>query len=172
VPMDPLWHVKDQLRTRVVLGILIFSLTMALYHLYYRRPGARALAMDLEPAVLDAPATPVVREAIEHYTPLSLKVADRILLVEPSQIDWVEADKDYVLVHCGPVAHRVRQSITAFESRLPPATHIRVSRSAIVNLQSVKEIQPWFRGDLVLILKSGARVTTGAKYRARITSRL
>jgi hypothetical protein len=84
----------------------------------------------------------------------------------------IEADGDYVIAHAGTANHRVRQTITAMEARLPSEQLIRVSRSAIVNIGAVAEIQPWFRGNFVILLRSGARVTTGARYRDRIARRL
>ena len=163
VPMDPMWHLRDQLRTRMVVGILVFGLTAAIYQVRSRAAAQHSPAGSVEP-VERAPAT-----LAESPAMLSLKVGYRIYLVDPSQVDWVEADRDYVIVHCGSVTHRVRESISALEARLPAHSHVRVSRSAIVNLQAVREIQPWFRGDLAILLKDGARVTTGAKYRERLT---
>lgn len=162
VPMDPMWHLRDQLRTRMVVGILVFALTAAVYQLRIRRAVQEMPAAPIE-AAADAPATIAESTAL-----LSLKVGYRIYLVDPMTIDRVEADRDYVMVHCGPVTHRVRESISAIEARLPAHSHVRVSRSAIVNLQSVREIQPWFRGDLAILLKDGTQVTTGAKYRERL----
>ena len=163
IPMDPMWHLRDQLRTRMVVGILVFGLTAAVYRLRMRTPAERLPAGSVESAE-SAPAVLAETPAM-----VSLKVGYRIYLVDPSQIDWVEADRDYVMVHCGSVTHRVRESISAIEARLPVHSHVRVSRSAIVNLQAVREIQPWFRGDLVILLKDGTQVTTGAKYRERLT---
>lgn len=163
VPMDPMWHLRDQLRTRMVVGILVFALTAAVYQLRIRTAAQNMPAAPVG-TVRDTPAVLAESPAL-----LSLKVGYRIYLVDPSQIDWVEADRDYVMVHCGTVTHRVRESISAIEARLPVHSHVRVSRSAIVNLQAVREIQPWFRGDLAILLKDGTQVTTGAKYRERLT---
>lgn len=162
VPMDPMWHLRDQLRTRMVVGILVFGLTAAIYQVRIRMTAQHPSAEPVESAET-APAVPPERPAM-----MSLKVGYRIYLVAPSEIDWVEADRDYAMVHCGPVIYRVRESIGAIEARLPQ-THVRVSRSVIVNLQAVREIQPWFRGDLAILLKDGTQVTTGAKYRERLT---
>jgi two-component system LytT family response regulator len=104
--------------------------------------------------------------------PLALKAADRVFFVEPRDIDWIEADGDYLIVHVGTVQHRIRETISSIERRVPADFLVRVSRSAIVNLTSVREMQRWFRGNFVIILRDGTRVTTGAKYRDRIVRRI
>jgi two-component system LytT family response regulator len=58
-----------------------------------------------------------------------------------------------------------RESMNSLEARLDPATFLRVHRSAIVNRRHIRELQPWFKGDYVVILRRGARVTTGRTYR-------
>jgi two-component system LytT family response regulator len=97
-----------------------------------------------------------------------LRTGDRIAFVDPADIVWIEADGDYVIVHVGTAKHRIRETISALEQALSPEQFVRVSRSAIVNLSSVREMQRWFRGNFVVVLRDGTRVTTGARYRDRI----
>jgi two-component system, LytTR family, response regulator len=58
--------------------------------------------------------------------------------------------------------------MAALEPKLDPRRFVRVHRSAIVNVARIREIQPWFRGDLVLILRDGTRVTLSRTYRERL----
>lgn len=99
---------------------------------------------------------------------LALKVDGRILLVRTEEIDWVEAMDDRVRIHLGRQAVVVRDTMTRFESRLPPRDFLRVHRSTIVNIGRIREIQPWFQGDYVMVLSDGTRVTTGRSYRGRV----
>jgi two-component system LytT family response regulator len=62
----------------------------------------------------------------------------------------------------------MRETMRNVETRLDPTRFIRVSRSAMVNLDHVREIQPWFNGDFVLILRSGTEVTTTRAYRDQL----
>jgi len=95
-----------------------------------------------------------------------------VWFVESSDIDWIEADGDYVIVHVGTTRHRIRETISSMERRVPQGQLVRVSRSAIVNLSAVREMQRWFRGNFVIILRDGTRITTGARYRDRLIRRI
>jgi two-component system LytT family response regulator len=94
--------------------------------------------------------------------------AGRVLLVRPAEIDRAESDGNHVRVHVGRETHTVREPLADLEARLPAGQFARVSRSALVNLDRVREVQPWFRGDYVVILADGTRVTTGKTYRERV----
>jgi two-component system LytT family response regulator len=68
----------------------------------------------------------------------------------------------------GADTHLVRDTLTRLESRLPAARFLRIHRSTIVNTERVKELQPWFQGDFVVILHDGSRHTSGRSYRQRL----
>jgi two-component system LytT family response regulator len=99
---------------------------------------------------------------------LAIKVDGRILFVRVGDIDWVEAEDNHVRLHLGPRTHMVRGTLTALERRLPGARFLRAHRSAMVNVERIVEVQPWFGGDFVLILADGTRVTSGRTYRERV----
>jgi len=94
-----------------------------------------------------------------------LKVDGRHVFLSPSEIDWIEASGKELRVHVGKNALVVRESMSSLEQRLEPHRFIRVHRSAIVNRSRIREMQPWFQGEYVLILRDGTRVTTGRSYR-------
>ena len=58
--------------------------------------------------------------------------------------------------------------MSSLELRLEPHRFIRVHRSAIVNRSRIREMQPWFQGEYVLILRDGTKVTTGRSYREAV----
>jgi len=62
----------------------------------------------------------------------------------------------------------VRTTLAALEARMDPERFRRISRSALVNLDRVREVQPWFHGDAIVILESGARVTLSRRYRRHL----
>ena len=167
VPIDPAWHIRDLLRTRGVISLLVFALIAAVYHV--RATRVARSSPPSTPALPHPPDPSPPQPRRDAQSPIALKTADRVVFVHPRQIDWVEADRDHVIVHAGDVRHRVRDTISAMERRLPADQLIRVSRSAIVNVSAIIEMQPWFRGDFVIILRDGSRVQTGKKYRERIT---
>ena len=64
--------------------------------------------------------------------------------------------------------HEVRDSLLRLEAALDPDRFVRVSRFAIVNVERVREVHPWFHGDHVVVLDDGARVTSTRRYRERL----
>src|SRR3989442_1061297 len=93
--------------------------------------------------------------------------ADRLLVeddgrsffVRTADVDWIEAAKNYVRLHVGDRTHLLRSTLTALEQRLDPERFRRINRSAVVNLDRVRELQPWVHGDAIIILQTGTRVT-------------
>jgi two-component system LytT family response regulator len=104
-----------------------------------------------------------VRQPVESQ--VVIKVDGRHLFLNPDEIDMVEASGKEVRVHCGTAVHQVRESMNSIEERLDPQRFIRVHRSSIVNKSRIREMQPWFQGEYVLILKNGKKVVTGRSYR-------
>ena len=96
----------------------------------------------------------------------------RMLLQPVDEIEWLEADRKLVHLHVGRTRRTIRESIGRMESLLDPARFMRVSRSAIVNVRAVREVQTWFAGDYLLVLASGAKVATTRGYRDRIRGML
>ncbi|HMP83299.1 MAG TPA: LytTR family DNA-binding domain-containing protein [Verrucomicrobiota bacterium] len=99
---------------------------------------------------------------------IAVKSAGRVLLLKTSDIQWAEAADNYVQLHVGNETHSLRQTLTEFESRLSPEKFVRVSRSAIVNVDFIKELQPMFHGEYVIRLKTGQQVTLTRGYRSRL----
>ena len=96
----------------------------------------------------------------------------RSVFVRVDDLDWVEAADYYVKLHVGTVVHLLRETMTDMEARLDPARFIRVHRSAIVNLDRVKEIQPYFHDEHVVILPDGTRVRLSRSRRLRLEALL
>lgn len=101
---------------------------------------------------------------------LVFKENGRIIFVRPETIDWVEADGNYIRLHTEDGAHYVRETLASLESQLPAAKFMRISRSSIVNLDRVKELQPLFYGDYTVILQDGSRLSMSRSYRDRLES--
>jgi two-component system LytT family response regulator len=87
-----------------------------------------------------------------------VKTPERILFLKPEEIDLVEAAGNYVVVHAGAARHIVRETTAAMEARLTRAGFMRISRSAIVNLNRISEIQPLGPGRYAVRLRNGARL--------------
>lgn len=96
---------------------------------------------------------------------LALKIDDRHVLIDAATIDCIEVSDKVVIVQTAEQVYRVRETLNRIERRLPSEQFVRIHRSVIVNINRVKEIQPWFQGDFVLILKNGKRFMSGRAYR-------
>jgi two-component system LytT family response regulator len=99
---------------------------------------------------------------------LAIKSGDRVLYLRVSDIDWIEAFDDQVRLHVGKTVHDHRSTMTQIEQRLPPSRFMRIHRSTIVNIERIREFQPWFQGDWILVLADGTRLQSGKSYRKRI----
>jgi two-component system LytT family response regulator len=99
---------------------------------------------------------------------LAIKVDGRVLLLRTAEISYLESDGNYVRIHSGGGAHLHRDTLSGLEDHLPHDSFLRISRSAIVNLDAVKEFQPLFYGDHVVILRDGTQLTLSRTYRDRL----
>lgn len=98
----------------------------------------------------------------------AVKSNGRILFLRIAEIDMVEAADNYVKLHAGKETHMLRETLTALEQRLPSDHFIRISRSTIVNIESVKELHPMFHGEYAVALHNGTRATLTRSYREQL----
>lgn len=101
-----------------------------------------------------------IAELLAERRPKRLLIPARgkSIVVDTNQIDWVEAADYYVSLHEGKQTHLLRQTMDEIESQLDGQKFFRVHRSAIVNLDRVREVHPLFRGDCALVLADGTRL--------------
>lgn len=91
---------------------------------------------------------------------LAVKTPDKVTFLELDQIQAIEAAGKYAVVHVGKENHALRETMTSLESHLPPQRFLRISRSVIVNIDQIQEIQPMFKGENVVVLKNGKSYPT------------
>lgn len=97
-----------------------------------------------------------------------VKQDGRMFFVKVGDIDWIEADRNYVRLHVGTVSHTIRERISHLEESFDPQLFARIHRSTIVNLNRVREMQQWSSGDYVVILDNGTRLRLSRHYRDRV----
>ena len=97
-----------------------------------------------------------------------VKTNGHFVLVPTSEIDWIEAQGNYVRLHARKKQYVVRRSIKAFESRLKGNHFARIHRSVIVNLDRVLELQPLSHGDLKVVLSDGTHLTWSRTYKSKL----
>ncbi|HEX8482020.1 MAG TPA: LytTR family DNA-binding domain-containing protein [Allosphingosinicella sp.] len=89
-------------------------------------------------------------------------------LVAVEEIDWIEAQGNYALIHAGDRRHLIRETMTALGERLDPVAFVRVHRSAIVAVAAIREVEPAPKGRYRLSLRNGATLSTGRSFRNRV----
>jgi two-component system LytT family response regulator len=103
-----------------------------------------------------------------HASRILVKHDGRMFFVKTADIDWIEADRNYVRLHVGKTTHTIRERISHLEETLDPRIFARIHRSTIVNLNRVREMQQWFSGDYVVLLDDGTRLRLSRHYRDRV----
>ena len=103
---------------------------------------------------------------------LVYKQNGRVVFVRTETIDWVEADGNYIRLHTGADSHHFRETLAGIEAQLPADKFMRISRSTLVNLDRIKELQPVFYGDYVVILHDGSKLNMSRSYRDRVEALL
>ena len=102
---------------------------------------------------------------------LLINTDGRLVPVRIADIDWIEAAGNYVRLHVNKSVQMSRDTLSGMEKRLDPAKFARIHRSAIVNLDRVKELQAWFSGDFVVMLTTGERLRLSRSFRRAFESR-
>jgi two-component system, LytTR family, response regulator len=124
------------------------------------------------PTLAIPPAAPA-REARPTYLErLVVKSAGKVTLLRVDEIEWIDAEGDYVRIHVGKAWHLLRETMKNLEARLDPTRFVRIHRSTIVNLERVKELQPFFRGEYVVVLNGGTTLKLSRGYRDTLEARL
>ena len=97
-----------------------------------------------------------------------IRADGRISFLNTREIDWIEADDKYLHLHTGKGSRMVRQTLTAMETELDPKRFVRIHRSAIVNVDRIKELQPLFSGEYSVHLENGTKLTLSRNYKDKL----
>ncbi len=100
------------------------------------------------------------------------KSLDILDFVRADEIDWISADGNYARLHVGARVHLVRETMAALEAALDPARFVRIHRSAIVNVDRIASLEPYFHGEYVVTMRDGSRLTSSRSYSARLRALL
>jgi len=98
---------------------------------------------------------------------MAIKDGARIVYVKTESIEWVEADGNYVRIHTGKGSYHLLSTIGSLEAQLDPKKFRRIHRATIVNIDSIRELQPWFNGCYRVILHSGIELSLSRGYREK-----
>ena len=109
----------------------------------------------------------VVQGERRYLQRLAVSSNGRVLFVKTDDIDWLESDGNYVTVHVGTRSHLLRESLSALAEKLDPQQFVRLHRCAVVNVERIRELSPWSRGEQAIVLNDGTQLTIGRTFRAR-----
>jgi two-component system LytT family response regulator len=98
---------------------------------------------------------------------LVVKSVGRVFFLKINEIDWIEAAGNYLKLHAGRESHLIRETMNGIEAKLNPDKFLRIHRSTVVNIDSIKELHPMFSGDYSVILRNGTELTLSRNYRER-----
>jgi len=99
-----------------------------------------------------------------------LKSSGEIFFLKADEIDWIEAEGDYMKFHVAGRAHLMRETMARLEARLDPKRFIRIHRSTIVNIDRLRKLSPSFAGEYAVILNDGTKLKLSRGYHERIAS--
>jgi two-component system LytT family response regulator len=141
----------------------------ALARVRQRLAGARG--SQLRGEIVDA-----VRGALTNVAPPAAPLRPRIVaekderltFIDPQDIDWVQADRNYISIRVGDDVYRIRCTMRQVQEMLDSAAFLRIHRSVILNTRRIRDMERWFHGEYVITLKNGQRFTSGRTYRRRI----
>jgi two-component system LytT family response regulator len=105
----------------------------------------------------------------QHHERLLIKSGGRAFFLKTDEIDWIAAEGKYVRLHVGNESHLVREGIAVIERQLDPRKFLRVHRSHIVNIDRVKELQPWFNHEYRVVLHDGTKLILSRSCRKKLT---
>jgi DNA-binding LytR/AlgR family response regulator len=156
------WYMQD-----LLLAVLAYAMTVAatqafFYHRSFQQGQLRAhedVNEDMPRILNEQSARP------EPVKRILVKSGGKALFIRPSEISWIEAQGNYMALHVGAQSFLVRQTITALEATLDPVKFQRIERSAIVNLDAIREMHPAGRGEFEILLKDGVTLKLSATYR-------
>lgn len=109
-----------------------------------------------------------LRSQRRRHERVVVKTGGKVMFLRSQDIEWIEAAGNYVRLHVGGESHLFRESMKNMETRLDSDLFVRIHRSSIVNVNRIKELQPWFHGEYVVILHDGTRLMASRVFSDRL----
>ena len=113
-----------------------------------------------------------IRKEKKYLQRIMVNESSRYFFVKTSDILYFSAEEKYVRIHTMKESYLIRETMGHLEERLDPSKFSRIHRSSIVNIDCIKEVQPWSHGDYVVVLKNGLELNASRRYRNRLFGRM
>ena len=92
----------------------------------------------------------------------------RSIFIRADDVDWIEAERNYIRLHVREQTHLLRENMSRIESALDPSKFCRIHRSTIVNIDRIHAVESLARGEYLVTLKDGTKLTSGRSYRQNL----
>jgi two-component system LytT family response regulator len=109
-----------------------------------------------------------VRSTGEERPRLLAEFGGHLHVIEAAQVEMIEADRNYVVIRVGKDSFHARSTLQQAELALRTQPMLRISRSCLVNMNYLREVNRTLRGDFILVLAGGATVTSSEGFRGKV----
>jgi two-component system, LytTR family, response regulator len=92
----------------------------------------------------------------------------RSVFIRTEQVDWIEAERNYIRLHVGGQTYLLRENMSRIEAALDPAMFCRIHRSTIVNIDRIQAVESLLRGEYLVVLHDGTKLTSSRSYRRNL----
>lgn len=130
------------------------------------------IRMQSDNAILFRNLVAELNKERKYLSRILVNFASRFFFIKTSEILFISSEEKYVKLHTENEIYLIRDTMTRLEKRLDPGKFARIHRSHIVNIDFVKEMQPWSHGDYVAILKNGTRLTISRRFRSSLFDKI
>ena len=103
---------------------------------------------------------------------IPIKTNERIFFLEVKDIDWIETQDNYLQLHVKGESYLLRETMSRIERKLDPAKFLRIRRSTLVGIDKIRELQPLFNGEYVVVLQNGKQLQSSRRYRRNLETLL
>ena len=98
---------------------------------------------------------------------LVVQEKDRSYFVAVRDITWIEADRNYLILHCGSKTHTLRGTLESLQTAVDPKVFVRINRSSVVRLDAIREMRRWFHGEYKVVLNDATELRWSRRYVAQ-----
>lgn len=109
-----------------------------------------------------------LRPREKHAERLLIKNGKQEILLKTNDIDWIEAQDNYVCLHAGKEKYLMRESMSGLEKQLDARQFLRIHRSTMVNRDRIQKLEPWFGKDYRVTLTNGVELTMSRTYQQQV----
>ncbi|MEP7269880.1 MAG: LytTR family DNA-binding domain-containing protein [Acidobacteriota bacterium] len=109
-----------------------------------------------------------MRARPQYLDRLLIRNNDRVFIIKTDEIDWIEAEGNYIRIHFGKQSSLLRETLSNLVGQLDPRKFSRIHRSQIVNVDRIQELQPWTHRDHRIILRNGTQLMLSRTYRDQL----